>query len=127
MKLAPANQPSRHTRASHYTLIAAICIAAPLVGCGSSNSSNNSGSTNIMLKNENNYSSTSTLALTNVNTVSGQDVEICWGDLLKDLQCHDVAPATDIKNALHDLGSITGTDVDASVIDRIFANFCVGK
>lgn len=35
--------------------------------------------------------------------------------------------ATDIKNALHDLGSITGTDVDASVIDRIFANFCVGK
>ena len=35
--------------------------------------------------------------------------------------------ATDIKNALHYLGSITGTDVDASVIDRIFANFCVGK
>ncbi len=35
--------------------------------------------------------------------------------------------ATDIKNALHYLGSITGTDVDASVIDRIFENFCVGK
>jgi tRNA modification GTPase len=35
--------------------------------------------------------------------------------------------ATDIKNALHYLGSITGTDVDASVIDRIFKNFCVGK
>ncbi|HWQ06179.1 MAG TPA: tRNA uridine-5-carboxymethylaminomethyl(34) synthesis GTPase MnmE [Feifaniaceae bacterium] len=35
--------------------------------------------------------------------------------------------ATDVKNALHYLGSITGTDVDASVIDRIFERFCVGK
>lgn len=35
--------------------------------------------------------------------------------------------ATDVKNALHHLGSITGTDVDVSVIDRIFERFCVGK
>jgi tRNA modification GTPase len=35
--------------------------------------------------------------------------------------------ATDVKNALHFLGSITGTDVDAAVIDRIFERFCVGK
>ena len=35
--------------------------------------------------------------------------------------------ATDVKNALHHLGSITGTDVDAKVIDRIFERFCVGK
>jgi tRNA modification GTPase len=35
--------------------------------------------------------------------------------------------ATDVKDALHHLGSITGTDVDASVIDRIFERFCVGK
>ena len=35
--------------------------------------------------------------------------------------------ATDLTEALHRLGSITGTDVDAEVIDRIFANFCVGK
>ena len=35
--------------------------------------------------------------------------------------------ATDVKSALHHLGSITGTDVDASVIDRIFERFCVGK
>lgn len=35
--------------------------------------------------------------------------------------------ATDIHNALHFLGSITGTDVDATVIDRIFERFCVGK
>ncbi len=35
--------------------------------------------------------------------------------------------ATDLSDALHTLGTITGTDVDAEVIDRIFANFCVGK
>ena len=35
--------------------------------------------------------------------------------------------ATDLTEALHRLGSITGTDVDAEVIDRIFAHFCVGK
>lgn len=35
--------------------------------------------------------------------------------------------ATDIRNALHALGSITGTDVDATVLDRIFERFCVGK
>ena len=35
--------------------------------------------------------------------------------------------ATDIRDALHHLGGITGRDVDAAVIDRIFARFCVGK
>ncbi|MDO4572879.1 MAG: 50S ribosome-binding GTPase [Clostridia bacterium] len=35
--------------------------------------------------------------------------------------------ATDIREALHELGAITGSDVDADVIERIFARFCVGK
>ncbi len=35
--------------------------------------------------------------------------------------------ATDMRNALHQLGLITGTDADAEVIERIFARFCVGK
>ena len=35
--------------------------------------------------------------------------------------------ATDLQNALHSLGQITGTDVDAAVIDRVFSRFCVGK
>ena len=35
--------------------------------------------------------------------------------------------ATELTEALHALGSITGTDVDAEVVDRIFKNFCVGK
>ena len=35
--------------------------------------------------------------------------------------------ATDIREALHHLGAITGRDVDADLIDRIFSRFCVGK
>jgi tRNA modification GTPase len=35
--------------------------------------------------------------------------------------------ATDIREALHHLGAITGRDVDGELIDRIFARFCVGK
>ncbi|MBQ6145729.1 MAG: 50S ribosome-binding GTPase, partial [Clostridia bacterium] len=35
--------------------------------------------------------------------------------------------ATDIREALHQLGTITGRDVDADLIDRIFSRFCVGK
>lgn len=43
------------------------------------------------------------------------------------LACEPDCIATDVQEALHQLGTITGTDVDAQVIDRIFANFCVGK
>ncbi|MDD3401690.1 MAG: tRNA uridine-5-carboxymethylaminomethyl(34) synthesis GTPase MnmE [Eubacteriales bacterium] len=35
--------------------------------------------------------------------------------------------ATDIRESLHHLGSITGTDIDEKVLDKIFENFCVGK
>jgi tRNA modification GTPase len=35
--------------------------------------------------------------------------------------------ATDVREALHQLGAITGRDVDADVLDRIFSRFCVGK
>lgn len=35
--------------------------------------------------------------------------------------------ATDLRDALKCLGEITGSDVDETVIDRIFTRFCVGK
>ena len=35
--------------------------------------------------------------------------------------------ADDVRDALHHLGAITGRDVDADLIDRIFSRFCVGK
>ncbi len=35
--------------------------------------------------------------------------------------------ATDLQSALRFIGAVTGNDVDAAVIDTIFARFCVGK
>ena len=48
---------------------------------------------------------------------------LCSAEQAEELDCK----ATDIRAALQALGSITGTDVDATVIDRIFELFCVGK
>lgn len=48
---------------------------------------------------------------------------LCSAEQVEELDCK----ATDIRAALQALGSITGTDVDATVIDRIFERFCVGK
>lgn len=48
---------------------------------------------------------------------------LCSAEQAEELDCK----ATDIRAALQALGSITGTDVDATVTDRIFERFCVGK
>ena len=48
---------------------------------------------------------------------------LCSAEQAEELDCK----ATDIRAAFQALGSITGTDVDATVIDRIFERFCVGK
>ncbi len=43
-------------------------------------------------------------------------------------QAHELTLiATDVRDALHHLGTITGRDVDGDLIDRIFSRFCVGK
>ncbi len=48
---------------------------------------------------------------------------ILQAKLQTDLDCI----ATELHEASHQLGSITGTDVDERLLDRIFENFCVGK
>ena len=40
-----------------------------------------------------------------------------------DLDC----VATELREASHFLGAITGSDIDEQLLDRIFENFCVGK
>jgi len=98
MTPAPDSTPITRSRRTLRSVFGSLCFAAILVGCGSSDSKPGGSGANVILKNENNYSSTSTLTLTSVDTASGVDIDICWTGMTKDLQCHDVVPTTGVKN-----------------------------
>ncbi|HMI93708.1 MAG TPA: hypothetical protein VK509_20180 [Polyangiales bacterium] len=51
---------------------------------------------NIVLLDEHNYRTTSSLTLPTVETASGTDLDICWDKVEKDIQCHGVAAQEDL-------------------------------
>ncbi len=53
---------------------------------------------NIWLVDANNYRSMSSLSIPTVETGSGTDLDICWSNVIDDIQCHEVAPQADIDN-----------------------------
>jgi hypothetical protein len=52
----------------------------------------------IVLADSQNYSLDSNLSIPSIETASGADLDICWSDLVSDLQCHPVAPQPDLDN-----------------------------
>ena len=75
-----------------------LLVAVLAFGCGSDGKSGAAlpiGS--IALKDENNYSTTSSLTIPTVETVAA-DLDICWGEVKRDLQCHDVYPLAQLDN-----------------------------
>ena len=52
----------------------------------------------VYLQDRNNYQSSTTLSIDTIETASGTDLEICWGDVTTDIQCHDVEPQADLDN-----------------------------
>lgn len=50
----------------------------------------------IVLTDDNNYTAVSTLSIPKVMTEPSADLDICWSDLMKDIQCHDIDAAADI-------------------------------
>jgi hypothetical protein len=69
-----------------------------LVFGGACHSSGTSDDGIIRLGDSNNYVSTSALNLPTVVTAPAADLDICWTDLVSDIQCHPVAPRLDIDN-----------------------------
>jgi hypothetical protein len=68
---------------------------------GSSATSGSSGSAGdelnrIFLYDENNYQTTSQLTIPTVETASGVDIDICWTDVMSDLDCDPVDPQNEI-------------------------------
>jgi hypothetical protein len=53
---------------------------------------------NIILRDANNYTSTAMLDIPTIETAAGVDLDICWTEVVSDLQCHPVAPAADLDN-----------------------------
>jgi len=53
---------------------------------------------NIVIRDQNNYTATSSLTIPQVVTASGADLNICWSTLSTDLLGHPVVPTTDINN-----------------------------
>lgn len=53
---------------------------------------------NVPLLDANNYSSQSSLSISTVETASATDLDICWSDIMNDIQCHDLAPEAEIDN-----------------------------
>jgi len=73
-------------------------VTALSVGCGGSGGGGPAPEGNVVLRDENNYTSQSTLTIPVVQTAPGADLEICWDAVMKDILCHDIVPATDIDN-----------------------------
>jgi hypothetical protein len=76
-----------------------IWIACTLWSCESTDSKpdgDEGARGNIVLRDEHNYHTTSSLTLPSVETASGTDLDICWDQIAKDIQCHDVAAQDDL-------------------------------
>jgi len=69
----------------------ALCTA-----CGGDEAAPAQGA--IVLADAQNYSIESDLSIPSIETATGADLDICWSDLVSDLQCHPVAPQPDLDN-----------------------------
>lgn len=71
-------------------------LSALLPSCGSSDGGAGAGAS--LLENQNNYRATGRLTLPTVETSSGVDLDICWTQMVSDVQCHGLSPQVDIDN-----------------------------
>jgi len=69
------------------------------IGCESTEATGSSvhaARGNVLLRDDHNYASTSSLSIPTIETAPEADLEICWPEALTDVRCHDVAPQDDI-------------------------------
>ena len=76
-----------------------IALACALFSCESTDGEkdgDDGARGNIVLLDEHNYRTTSSLTLPVIETASGTDLDICWDQVEKDIQCHDVSAQADL-------------------------------
>jgi hypothetical protein len=106
---------TRVSRPLSLPFFAVLCGA--LLGCnGDPASPGEAPSEDIVLSDEHNYSSQSSLSIPTVETATGVDLDLCWTNVTTDLQCHEVDPVADLDNVgLLRLLNMTEEDVEASI------------
>jgi hypothetical protein len=94
-----------------FSTCAVVLLA--FAGCGDSGTKEEGG--NIVLADKNNYSSTGSLSIPTVETAVS-DLDVCWGGVVTDIQCHPVAPGPDIDNvSLLRFSHLSESDVEAKL------------
>src|SRR5690242_6459643 len=76
----------------------AFAAVSWLAGCGGSGATPGDARGNLLLHDQNNYTTKASLSIPVRDTVSAMDLDICWSDIVDDLQCHPLSAAADIDN-----------------------------
>jgi len=80
-------------------IVLAVGLLATLASCtGKDSDTGTCEPGTVSLSDNQNFSYSGDLTLPVYTTVSGADVEICWDEVINDLQCHGMDPTTEIDN-----------------------------
>jgi hypothetical protein len=91
-------------------------ILVALLACSGTDDTGADLGPSTALTDANNYTFDSTLAIPSFTTHEGADVEVCWDQVVHDMQCHDFAPTADVRNVgLMRAGSLTQAEVEEAL------------
>lgn len=98
----PSSRPAAR-RGARVLACATMCVAPWLAACGGGGNGDGNGdepqAAVIPIGDANNYTSQSSLNVATVPQVSTDyaNMQLCWDAATQDIQCHDLAPATDVQ------------------------------
>jgi hypothetical protein len=97
--------------------VVAVLALAGAAGCGSSATTDPSRG-NVILRDENNYTTTASLTVPTIETAPATDLDICWPHIVDDLQCHPLSATADLDNvALLRISHLTQEQVERELAD----------
>lgn len=99
-------------------LLALSLLGAATLGCSgdADDDGGESGPTTLVLTDAHNYTSTTDLEIPTIETASGVDLDICWTDVVSDIQCHELDPVADLDQvSLLRFLNLSEDDVEARI------------
>jgi len=85
-------------------------LAGPLLLAGACNNQP------IVLEDANNYDYDVDITLEAVQTVSGEDISVCWDQVSQDIRCHNMDPLTEVNNiSLTRFSQLTNPDIESKL------------